>query len=1081
MTPQQPEPETAAQDPGPAAQSPAPAGPPAGPESRSESLAERLRGLYGEGVDPGIELEGEGGMPSDASGEIVRRLTERGNVFGRYRLKDELARGGQGTILRVWDEDLRRSLAMKVILDKEEKKRGTAGLDTRSLGRFLEEAQVTGQLDHPGIVPVHELGVDSQGRVYFTMKLVRGRDLKSMFKLVHSGQEGWTVTRALGVLLKVCEAMAYAHSKGVIHRDLKPGNVMVGRFGEVFVMDWGLARILGRPDRKNVRIQPAEMTQPLNLALHEKGSHASDAPLLTMDGDVVGTPSYMSPEQASGELDRMGPHSDVYSAGAMLYHLLAGQLPYMPPGVKLSNYAIWYRVQEGPPTPLHELAPEVPAELCAICEKAMARDVARRYRDMSELAEDLRAYLEHRVVSAYETGAFAELRKWVRRNRGLAAALAAAIALALGGLGGVGVVEAHGRRTADRLRGEAQANELIARAERASALRLSAFRNLEELDEELERLWPPHPARIRALENWLAGAGSLVAGLDSSSGDYPGHRKQLEILRARALRETPEDHQEARRAHPRYGDFAALNAKVESLRAVQRVRAGEPELEFPLDPAAPPANVQTLNERAWRLVRPDRTVHGNEAEGLALARLGFSLAASDLDRAEVGDTLAWALFANGLDDEALDRSHAALEDAPSRRRAEFEGYLGKLERAIAEREEGAIERELAALEPELRALEAQVNAARKWRFASPEDQVWHDQLEKLVERIEAFADPEQGPMGAAVSAPFGWGVERRLAFARTVEERTVSGPEARDLWREALDSIADPRACPLYEGRLSIEPQLGLLPVGRDPDSGLWEFAHVQTGAVPARDPDGRLAIDETSGLVFVLIPEGTFTMGAQGDPAGPSYDPDAQLEESPPRPGVRRSSFFFSKYEMTQAQWRRLTGEEPSFFQLPPESSPLHPVESVSWKDCARTLRRAGLELPTEAQWEYAARAGTRTPWWTGADRSSLAGCVNLAGEGDRFKLHAPVNHFRPNPFGLLNVLGNVWEWCQDTYDEHAYEEIALADPLVEKTGSRSRVFRGASFSETPEWARSAQRAHAPEYYLHHSIGVRPVRAIDR
>ena len=127
---------------------------------------------------------------------------------------------------------------MKVVLGQADAATGdTPALDQQSLGRFLEEAQVTGQLDHPGIVPVHELGLDDEGRVFFTMKRVHGRDLATVFDLVRKGEEGWTLTRAIGVMLKVCEAMAYAHDKGVVHRDLKPANVMVGRFGEVYVMD----------------------------------------------------------------------------------------------------------------------------------------------------------------------------------------------------------------------------------------------------------------------------------------------------------------------------------------------------------------------------------------------------------------------------------------------------------------------------------------------------------------------------------------------------------------------------------------------------------------------------------------------------------------------------------------------------------------------------------------------------------------------------------------------------------------------------------------------------------------------------
>ena len=159
----------------------------------------------------------EGGVESsrDFSSEVLQRLAERHGAFGRYRIKSEVARGGQGAVLRVWDEDLQRNIAMKVILGKgdAEATGKTPEVDSRTLDRFLEEAQVTSQLDHPGIVPVHELGLDSQGRVYFTMKLVKGETLETLFDKGHKGEDGWTLTRALGVMLKVCEAMAYAHSK----------------------------------------------------------------------------------------------------------------------------------------------------------------------------------------------------------------------------------------------------------------------------------------------------------------------------------------------------------------------------------------------------------------------------------------------------------------------------------------------------------------------------------------------------------------------------------------------------------------------------------------------------------------------------------------------------------------------------------------------------------------------------------------------------------------------------------------------------------------------------------------------------
>src|SRR5262245_12142218 len=406
-------------------------------DEQGHSFAERLKQEYGSGVDPAIALEKEreeGGPPTSA---LLKRLSEHGLRRSRYALKGELARGGMGAILKVWDEDLRRSLAMKVILGRAESTASgtTPPVDRRLLARFLEEAQVTGQLDHPGIVPVHELGLDAEGRVYFTMKLVKGRDLRAIFELVFAEQEGWNETRALGVLLKVCEAMAYAHAKGVIHRDLKPANVMVGGFGEVYVMDWGLARVLGRADQHDLRLRESETPlTSVKTERREEREEAPDSPLFTMDGDVVGTPAYMPPEQALGAIERLSPRSDVYALGAMLYHLLTRHMPYVPPGGRMTNRMVLAAVTQGPPAPLATLRRDAPAELVAIVERAMARAPDRRYRDTLELADDLRAYLEHRVVAAYETGAWAEMKKWVQRNKGLAASLAAVVLVLAAGL-----------------------------------------------------------------------------------------------------------------------------------------------------------------------------------------------------------------------------------------------------------------------------------------------------------------------------------------------------------------------------------------------------------------------------------------------------------------------------------------------------------------------------------------------------------------------------------------------------------------------------------------------------------------------
>ncbi len=1055
------------------------------------------------GVDPEISRPKSAHAFVDPSREIVRRLESHAAKKPRYQQRGEIARGGMGLVLKVWDEDLRRPLAMKVVLGRDGGARALEA-DPKTLGRFLEEAQVTAQLEHPGIVPVHELGLDEEGRVYFTMQLVKGRNLLQIFSLVREGKEDWTETRALLVMLQVCEAMAYAHSKGVIHRDLKPENVMVGRFGEVYVMDWGLARVQGREDLHDIRLKRDPTTMSFVESDRRKsGSQTTDSSLYTMDGDVVGTPVYMSPEQARGLVEHLDPRSDVYSVGAMLYYLLADEMPYVPAGSKVDSHLVLRWLLEGPPKPLHELNPRVPSELAAICEKAMSRDADRRYADMSELAQDLRAFLEHRVVKAYEAGAIAEFKKWVARNRATAVASAAAILFALGALGTVGYLEAKGRDAERILRTRAEENatearhqEALAKLEQAKVLRLSAFQILEDLHKEAETLWPAEPGLVELYETWLEHAADLVAGLrvDPGRGE-PGHYQTLEELRARAQPETPEEHEAARRAHPRFGELVTLERKCDALQRAQDVRAGRarPALA-PLEASLRERAAAGLNEAAWKLVDPERTEFGREAEGLALARRAMELA-GDGERAAIADTLAWACFANGLDDEARATSRTAAASLPPAERADGEARHARLEGAIEGARSASGSEALAELERAIGELEGEVSKRAAWRFADSDDTWWHNQLEKLVREIEDFAAPDHGLM-TGTSQRFGWGIARRLEFARTLAERSLSGPEASALWAQACASIADERECPAYHG-LRIEPVLGLLPLGRDPGSGLWEFAHLASGTPATRDANGRLVQSGETGIVLVLLPGGTFEMGAQNlDLGGSNFDPGAEPPESHVH-AVTLGPFFLSKYEMTQGQWRAFAGRNPSsYFPGGTESSvgETNPVEQVSWNECAAILPRLELSLPTEAQWEYAARGGTSSPWWTGEEKESLEAAANVADAfahsrgatwrpyeewlDDGAFVHAPVGSYEANPFGLHDVSGNVWEWCRDLFADYRLP-VAGTDGERHTSDSVLRVVRGGSFNTSAANARSAGRQSATSELRAISIGLRPVRPL--
>ena len=917
----------------------------------------------------------------------IQRLAEPVHRGGRYSKEMAIGSGGMGIVHRVRDLELDRTLALK------EMKLETSKCGPLHAARFLEEAQVTAQLDHPGIVPVHEVGVNDEGRLYFAMKLVRGRVLQTILDLLERKEEGWNLPRLLTVLLKVCEAMAYSHSKGVLHRDLKPANIMVGNFGEVYVMDWGLARILGRPDLHDLRIDQATYTASLHTVRRPEIESDDPSPLLTMDGEIVGTPSYMAPEQARGDLERISPRSDVYSIGAILYHALTGQAPFVPPDAKIAAQSVLWRLIEGPPTPVAQLRPSIPAELVAICEKAMAREPERRYPDMGALAEDLSAFLEQRVVVAYETGAWAEARKWIRRNKQLAATLAAAVLLLLGGLGGVGYVEAAGRKVAeheseraDTKAREAEQNLALSRRnaelaqeerrraeeETAKVLRLADDKRFQDLEAEADALWPAHPETIPALESWLARARSLVGNLDV-------HRATLAQMRTGAV---PWSEEEQRR---------------------------------------------------------DR---------LALA---------------------------------------AAEELPGKQ-ATFSDLMSRLEDGSNPRASGKeVEERLEKLQEEIARLRADVASRPTWRFASLEDEWQHDFLLRLIDDLEKL--PTNLLAEDVITADHGWSIPKRLAFAKEMAAGFGPGGMYARAWAEALPDIRW-----AYQG-LELTPQIGLLPLGPDPATGLWEFAHLQTGKPAVRGPEGKLQISSENGLVFVLLPGGTFHRGAQKvDPSGPNYDPGA-LDNEAPVSEVTLTPFFFSKYEMNQAQWLLSEGQNPGAYRMISSTpSPLlNPIQQVSWNACSEVCRRLGLSLPSEAQWEYGARGGTTTPWWTGSERDSLRGAVNMADQAaarmggdwpsdwpeldDGFGGYAPVDQFEPNPFGLHNVHGNVWEWCFDA--TRGYSPDPARDPVVDPVLSQMRIIRGGAFNSPASNTRCALRRTFTAEYAGLEAGLRPVRTI--
>lgn len=348
-------------------------------------------------------------------------------------------------------------------------------------------------------------------------------------------------------------------------------------------------------------------------------------------------------------------------------------------------------------------------------------------------------------------------------------------------------------------------------------------------------------------------------------------------------------------------------------------------------------------------------------------------------------------------------------------------------------------------------------------------------------------------------------------IVRRVDEvaraRRLSLVDSRAAWIDALDSI---ERSGRYDG-LELHAQLGLVPLGSDPDSGLWEFAHVASGEIPRRDREGRLVLSSESAIVLVLLPGGSFWMGSQPEES-PSralgnIDPRATALEQPVH-RVDLAPFFLSKYELTQAQWQRVMGSNPSAYAAGHSIgmhdqrvvTPMHPVELISWRDAMEVARRYELTLPTEAQWEYASRAGTRTIYWTGDSVESLDGAVNIADRTceenggprswlvesalrDGYVTHGPVGSFRANAFGLHDTVGNVWEWVLDSMVSYERPPRAGDGARTEAGAAGPHVFRGGGFRAASVHARSAERytQYSRHEYRGFDIGVRLARSIRR
>jgi serine/threonine protein kinase/regulator of sirC expression with transglutaminase-like and TPR domain len=376
--------------------------------------------------------------PRDRGGRVAGPVPPQQRC-GNYVLKRFFAKGGMGEVWLAEDPAIGRSVALKRMLSKH---------PDQQL-RFRVEAQITGQLEHPGIVPVHQLGTNAEGEPYYAMKFVQGRTLQKVVEEFHArkltgGALEVEQLRLLQMFLALCQTVAYAHSRGVLHRDLKPENVMLGPFGETILLDWGIAKILGQND--DARGDDSSPSARLRESIPDTETH---------DGAIMGTPSYMVPEVAAGLNEEVDERSDIYLLGATLYQILTGRQPRSAKTIR----EILKKAKEEPPKSVRSIDPLVPKGLDAICLKAMAHTKADRYQTATELADDIQRFVASEPVSAYREGFATRAWRWAKRHRRALGRSAAAVLIGSSALfAAIKVRDAeHCRAEANRLKTQEQA------------------------------------------------------------------------------------------------------------------------------------------------------------------------------------------------------------------------------------------------------------------------------------------------------------------------------------------------------------------------------------------------------------------------------------------------------------------------------------------------------------------------------------------------------------------------------------------------------------------------------------------------
>ncbi len=1059
-----------------------------------------------------------------------------------YEILGELGRGGMGVVYKARQTKLKRLVALKMIL-------GGTHAGGQELARFRSEAEAVARLQHPNIVQVYEVG-ERDGCPFFSLEYIDGGSLAG--KLDGTPQQPRAAAKLVETLAR---AMQSAHQHGIIHRDLKPANVLLTADGIPKITDFGLAKQLD-----------TESSQ-------------------TQSGAIMGTPSYMAPEQAEGRIKEIGTAADVYALGAILYELLGGRPPFK--GATVVDTLEQVRSQE--PVSPRRLQPGLARDLETICLKCLHKDPARRYASALDLADDLRRFLEDKPIVARPVGAADRAWRWCRRNPVLAGLVAACI-LAL--VGGTTVSAFFAVRANDSAR-RADDKATLAEANADKARRLAAFagkqrdlaldsfntllvevheklgdttemrqlkdRLLETATKGLERLSEGTQEEVGA-DRGLAEARLRLANSFFKIGNLTAARKEYEAAR-KVLDAVVKDQPDDRRARMLWarttsdlGNLVAQNDQA-AARQLAGTALDAAESLHRADPAD--AEASELLVDACQRLGSIHLVAGEFAEATRLTRRALELTET-LEKAKPGDADCQLAVAEahrylgnirmkaGATREAraeyqtaTDLARAVSAKNPAHSQAKLRCALNltsvaevaeKLDDAAgaltAYRQAYDLEQEILADAPYTGLLQVML-AATSAKLSELNLKAGDKGLARqyVVQTLWSMRkgtveDPSNTAFQIALRDAHKLAAEISLAW-----EGKIAG---RNHYRQALAltrKLADADAKNTDHRRelLDLHRKLGDLDLGLEHRSAARD--HFQQALAFARDFAATDPKSEEAGLVagleklrekaragderfrsntlgvdLVLIPAGKFQMGGDEEAktvAEVFKEVIAPYHAEHPRHEVVISRrFLLGATEVTRGQFRafvKATGYQTDAEKdgkgigaFNPTSGTAgrqwddwqikgnlymtddHPVIGVSWNDtiafCAWLSKKEGKKyrLPTEAEWEYACRAGTTTRYWTGDNPESLLRGANVPDESfkevngnvsyatlkgrDGFSGLAPVGEFAANPFGLFDMHGNVWEWCQDGWDAKFYGQKMRDDPLA-PVDRPAHVIRGGCF----------------------------------